>query len=290
MKAIIPVAGFGTRLFPETKAIKKAFLPIMDKDGLLKPVILILLQQLDEAGIEEICLVIGEGEQETYEEFFKPISKEYYDKLSEDKKVIEDLIVRVGKKITYVVQHEKKGFGHAVYQCKDFTNGEPVLLLLGDMIYQSNEKDNCMSQMIRAYEKYNLPIISIQKIDKEDVIHYGTMHGKWENTEQTVLKLDQIKEKPSVEYAKNNLSVKTNSNNENYYVTFGQYILTKDVFDVLENNIQNNKFENGEIELTSALEKVRSQSGMIGYLILGKSYDVGLSNKYYETVVDYLHS
>lgn len=288
MKAIIPVAGFGTRLFPETKAIKKAFLPIMDKDGLLKPVILILLQQLDEAGIEEICLVIGDGEQETYEEFFKPISKEYYDKLPEDKKAVEDSIERIGKKITYVVQHEKKGFGHAVYLCKDFVNNNPVLLLLGDMIYSSNESDNCMVQMIEAYEKYNLPIISIQKIDKEDVVHYGTVHGEWENEEKTVLKLDEIKEKPSIEYAEEYLKVQTKQNEENYYAVFGQYILTKDVFDVLEENIKNNKLENGEIELTSALEKARSQSGMLGYLVSGESYDVGLPYKYIETAVNSL--
>lgn len=287
-KAIIPVAGFGTRLFPVTKNLKKSFFPIMDRDGILKPVLLILLEQLDEAGIDEICLVIGEDEQPVYDEFFKPLSKEHYDKLPDNRKPYEDLIVRIGKKVTYVVQHERKGFGHAVYQCKDFVKEEPVLLLLGDMIYRSyDEHDNCMSQMIKAYERYNLPVISMHKIEKENVVHYGVMHGSWENKEETVLKLDQIKEKPSIDYAEDYLNVKTKNDKENYYAVFGQYVLTSDVFDVLKEDIENNKLENGEIQLTSALEKVRSRIGTIGYLVSGKSYDVGLPDKYYETITKY---
>ena len=286
-KAIIPVAGFGTRLFPVTKNLKKSFFPIMDKDGMLKPAILILLEQLDEAGIEDICLVIGEDEQPTYDEFFAPLSKEHYDKLPEDRKHYEDLIVRIGKKITYVYQRERKGFGHAVYQCKDFTKGEPVLLLLGDMIYTSSKPENCMTQMINAYEKYGLPVISLHKVEKNDVVHYGILHGSWEDDAQTVLKLDEIKEKPTVSYAEDYLSVKTKNDKENYYAVFGQYVLTSDVFDALKENIDNNFLENGEFQLTSALETVRSRTGMVGYVVAGKSFDVGLPDKYLETITTY---
>ena len=84
-RAIIPVAGFGTRLFPVTKNLKKSFFPIMDRDGILKPALLILLEQLDEAGIEDICLVIGEDEQPIYDEFFAPLPKEHYEKLPDDR-------------------------------------------------------------------------------------------------------------------------------------------------------------------------------------------------------------
>lgn len=286
-KAIIPVAGYGTRLFPATKNIKKAFLPIMDKDGLLKPVILVLLEQLFEAGIEDICLVIGEGEKEIYDEFFKPVTKEHYDKLDVESKKIEDFIVEIGKKITYVVQSERKGFGHAVYLCKDFAGNDPVLLLLGDTIYTSDSKDNCMKQMINAYEKYKLPIISMHKIDLENVIHYGVMSGAWANEEETVLKLDEIKEKPSIEYAKEHLSVSTKGNKENYYVVFGQYILTKDIFEMLQKDVDSNTDNTKEIELTSALEKVRQDKGTISYLVSGKSYDVGLAKEYYNTFLDF---
>lgn len=287
MKAIIPVAGFGTRLFPETKAIKKSFLPVLDKDGLLKPALLILLEQLNEADIKDICLVIGEDEKNIYDEFFKPLPKEHYDKLPEDKKKIEDEIINIGKNITYVIQSERKGFGHAVYLCKDFINNEPFLLLLGDTLYTSNTNDNCMVQMINAYNTYKQPIIAMHKIDLDNVIYYGMLHGIWQDTNESVLKLDLIIEKPTIEYAQDNLSIKNKDSNNNYYAVFGQYILTYEIFDILAKDINDNQSNNKEIELTSALEKLRLNVGTIGYVIQGKSYDTGIPEAYYNTMVNY---
>ena len=286
-KAIIPVAGFGTRLFPATKAIKKDFFPILDTDGILKPVLLILLEQLVEADIEDICLVIGEEERPLYDMFFARLSSENYDKLSDDKKFYQNLLMSLARRITYVYQKERKGFGHAVYQCREFTNGEPVLLLLGDMIYRSNTSQNCMQQMIDAYENCGMPMISMHTVDPEEVVHYGIMHGQWENSDQRFLKLDEIKEKPTVDYAKEYLNVKTRDSEENYYAVFGQYVLTPEVFENLENNIKNNLLENNEIQLTTALEQTRASSGMMGIVIDGKSYDVGLPQAYVKTLSEY---
>lgn len=286
-KAIIPVAGFGTRLFPATKAIKKDFFPILDTDGILKPVLLILLEQLVEADIEDICLVIGEEERPLYDMFFARLSSENYDKLSDDKKYYQNLLMSLARRITYVYQKERKGFGHAVYQCREFTNGEPVLLLLGDMIYRSNTSQNCMQQMIDAYENCGMPMISMHTVDPEEVVHYGIMHGQWENSDQRFLKLDEIKEKPTVDYAKEYLNVATRESKENYYAVFGQYILTPEVFENLEKNIKNNLLENNEIQLTTALEQTRASSGMMGLVIDGKSFDVGLPQAYVKTVSEY---
>ena len=283
-KAVIPVAGFGTRLFPATKCLKKDFFPIMDKDGILKPVILILLEQLLNAGIEEICLVIGENEQFLYDSFFKSLPKDHYNKLPDDKKKYEDIIESLQRHITYVVQKEKLGFGHAVFQSCVFAADEPVLLLLGDMIYNTSSEKNCMQQMIDVYEKYGKPIISIHSVPKSDVIHYGIMTGSWDDTEQKVLRLTEISEKPTVQYAEDFLCVPTKKSKQNFYAVFGQYILTKEVYDQLGENINNNLLENGEFQLTTALEQVREKSGMLGYLIDGVSYDVGLPEMYINTV------
>jgi len=283
-KAIIPVAGFGTRLFPVTKALKKDFFPIMDRDGILKPAILILLEQLVQAGIEKICLVIGPDEKPIYEAFFGELSREHYDKLPDDKKKYEDLLESLKDKITYVYQMERKGFGHAVYQCREFTKDEPVLLLLGDMVYHSNQEKNCMEQMIDSYEKTGLPVISMHTVEKNDVVHYGIMTGQWENKEENIMRITQMVEKPTVQFAEEYLSVKTKSKKENYYAVFGQYILTKDVFDELELNIRNNKLERGEFQLTSALDQTREKKGLVGLVVDGKSYDIGLPGEYIKTV------
>ncbi len=286
-KAVIPVAGFGTRMFPITKCFKKDFLPIMDVDGVLKPVLLILLEQLLDAGIEEICLVIGENEKPLYDLFFKSISNDYYDKLPYNKKKCEDFIQSLQGRIKYVYQKEKKGFGDAVFQTNNFASEEPVLLLLGDMIYHTSLEKNCMKQMIEIYEKYEKPIISMQKVSKQDVIHYGIMTGSWNDNDQKILKLRKIVEKPSIDYAEDFLSVSTLESKDNYYAVFGQYILTKEIYNQLEENIKNNLLEKGEIQLTTALEQVREKTEMIGFLVNGKSYDVGLPEKYVETMQKY---
>ena len=94
-------------------------------------------------------------------------------------------------------------------------------------------------------------------------------------------------EKPAIEYAEDYLAVKTKACDENYYAVFGQYVLTKEVFDELENNIKNNKLERGEFQLTSALDQVREKSGLMGYVVDGTSYDVGLPEQYIKTVADF---
>lgn len=283
-KAIIPVAGFGTRLYPETRSIKKEFFPIIDKDGYVKPVILCLLEQLEDSGIEEICLVIGEEEQKQYDEFFSPLSQEHISKLSEEKREYEEKILRIGKKITYVYQKERKGFGHAVYQCREFTNNEPVLLLLGDMIYQSYEDKTCSRQLIDAYEETGKTMVSMQAVPLENVSSYGILAGTWENESENLLKVTSMVEKPNVADAKDSLKVKTRKDGDKYFCAYGQYVLTPEVFEALEYNIENNITTKGEIQLTDALDSVRETYGIRGFVFNGKVYDVGTADNYRETL------
>ena len=116
-KAIIPVAGFGTRLYPETRFTKKELCPIVDRDGLVKPILLVLLEQLDMIGIEEICLIISPDEEEMYTQLLmQPLSRKHYEKLPEKMKAYEDKMARITKKIKFAKQFDPKGFGHAVYR------------------------------------------------------------------------------------------------------------------------------------------------------------------------------
>ncbi len=286
-KAIIPVAGFGTRLFPATKAVKKDFLPVLDRDGILKPAILIILEELVKAGIEQIGLIIGEEEKPFYDNFFAELPEEMYKKLPENRKGLQDLILAIAGKITYIYQRERKGFGHAVYQAREFANDEAVLLLLGDMIYHSNTNVNCMAQMMQVYNQYKKAIVSIHKVAKADVTHYGILHGTWQDKGQTIMNVNQIVEKPTVEEAEDFLSVKTRDCDENYYAVFGQYIITPEVFLELESNISKGKLEKGEFQLTSAIDQVREKSGVLGYVVDGESFDIGLPRAYIDTVSRY---
>lgn len=289
-KAIIPVAGFGTRLYPETRFLKKDFFPIVDKDNLVKPVILILLEECIAAGIEEICLVLGGKEERAmYESFFeKRLSEEHLVKLPKEKISYEEHILEVGKKLSYVYQTEKKGFGDAVYRCRDFVGNEPVLLLLGDTLYQSNTSKCCALQFIEAYEKYNKAMISIHEIPLEKVSYYGIISGLWSNRKENVIEISSITEKPTLAYAKDFLGVDTPNGCKKYFSVFGQYILTPEVFDQLQNDIENSVVSSrGEIELTTALEQVRERYGMMGIQLDGRMFDMGMSDELRETLYNF---
>lgn len=286
-KAVIPVAGFGTRLYPSTKVIKKDFMPLVDADGVVKPAILILLEQLEDAGIEQICLIIGEDEREEYEKFFSPLPEEYLEKLSEERRAYEENIIRLGNKISFAYQRERLGFGHAVYQSRAFSDGDPVLLLLGDMVYESFTNVNCSKQIINAYEKCGKALVSIHSVPLSEVEHYGIIHGQWENKEETLLKMDCIYEKPTGDYASEYLRIINRHKVEEYYAVFGQYVLTKEVYEELELNINNKRMSGGEYQLTDALDAVREKYGMYAFKPEGKSYDIGLPEAYRTTMWQY---
>ncbi len=286
-KAIIPLAGFGTRVFPATKVIPKCFLPVLDKDGLLKPALLIILEQLIEAGIEEIALIIGRDDKEEFERLFAPLPDEYLEKLSFEKKSYENQINRLGEHITYIYQDKRKGFGHAVYLAKDFSDKEPALLLLGDFLYNSTEKNNCCRQVIDAYKECGHALVAISEVSLPQVVHYGIMHGVWDDDE-TLMKADAMVEKPTDDYAKEHLGVINKKGERKYYAVFGQYVITPEVFDELEIEISSNTPSEGvEYGLTKALDNVRKKHGLYGFVPKGKSYDIGLPEAYRQTMCNY---
>lgn len=279
-RAIIPVAGFGTRLYPATRALKKDFFPIPCPDGMVRPVILILLEELIQSGIEEICLVLGsEEERQQYSDFFeRPLSDEHLRKLNPEAQEYENRILDIGKHLHYVYQREKRGFGHAVYQAAQFAGNEPVLLLLGDTLYRSDTNKPCVLQMVEEYERYNSLMVSIHPIPLAEVSRYGILHGVWEDKRDMVLNVSTMHEKPKASYAEEFLGVRNKDGEKEYYSVFGQYILTPEVFAQLHEDIMKKEIDGdhvSEIELTSALEAVRQRSGMMGVRLKGRMYDMG---------------
>lgn len=286
-KAIIPLAGFGTRVFPATKCVKKCFLPIMDRDGVLKPALLIMLEQLIDAGIEEICLVIGEDEQADFDSFFARMPSDVYDKLPEDKKNIQREILGISEHVTYVHQKERLGFGHAVWLCREFTDGEPVLLLLGDFLYRSNNEINCCTQIMNAFMKSGMTTVSIMGIPLEKVKHYGILGGVWEDADERTMRVTRMEEKPTALYAEEHLAVSDRRGNKKYYATFGQYVLTAEVFEELEKMVCRGKAADEEYQLTSALESLCNMNRLVAFRPDGKSFDIGIPEAYQEAFLNF---
>ncbi len=292
-KAIIPVAGFGTRLYPATRGLKKDFFPIPCPDGMVRPVILILLEELIKSGIEEICLVLGsEEERRLYADFFeRPLSDEHLRKLNAESQEYENHILDIGKRLHYVYQKEKRGFGHAVYQAHQFTHGEPVLLMLGDTLYRSTSNKPCALQLIEAYEHYNRLTVGLYPVELSTVSHFGIMSGVWEDKSCMQMNVTTLHEKPKASYAEEFLGVRNSQTGEKEYCSvFGQYILTPDVFHQLEQDIRKADEEGDhirEIELTSALDKVRQNEGMTGVRLMGERFDMGNPGALADTVAKF---
>lgn len=289
-KAIIPVAGFGTRLYPETRFIKKEFCPVVDADGFVKPILLVLLEELDSIGIEDICLIINPNEKELYRNLLKtPLPDEHYEKLSPKMRDYENKIRKIFAKVQFVEQTEQKGFGHAVYQASTFANNEPVLLLLGDTIYKSNNGIPCTKQVVDAYEKYGKPIVALQTVNTDEVSSFGVFTGKWDDNSQRVLNCTRVVEKPNPDYAREYLEIHRKGTSGICCAAFGTYVLTKEIFERIGYAISKNMYNNkGEIDLTDAFESAIREQNLIGYLVEGESFDLGNANAYLYTVSNFI--
>ena len=291
-KAIIPLAGFGTRMYPQTHFTKKAFLPVIDENEVVKPVLVCIMEELDAAGIEDIILIVGEDEVEEYKKIFEHETDEnFLKKLPKAVRQYYQWLYTIGGKITYVVQKERKGFGHAVYQAHDLLKSDPALLLLGDFIYKSKIAFSCTTQTINAYNKAggNKSVVSVKSIPIEHVSNYGILCGTFQPERSYLMDVQTMVEKPSVDVARKTLGIPDDNGNMRYFATFGQYILTDEVFQFLARQIEESELaeSTAEIDLTSALQHLAADGQLIACDIAGESYDVGIPSQYYETFVKY---
>jgi len=282
-KAVIPAAGFGTRLFPASKAIKKELFPIVDRSGKLKPAILAIVEEALNSGIESISIIIQDKDRELFEDFFfnRPFA-ENFKKLSREDQEYCDSIIHIGHNITFISQRVQEGFGHAVYCSREWVNDEPFILMLGDHLYVSDTKVPCTRQLIDVYELFNTNVLGLKIIEEEDLKHFGCVTGQW-SKHKSILNITEIIEKPELEYAREHLHINSMGNNE-YLALSGQYILNPNIFRFLENNIQHNIRHRGEFQLTSCLDELRREEGFIGYVLKGKSYDIGVPDQYIRTL------
>lgn len=286
-KAVIPVAGYGTRLYPASKAIKKELFPIVDTDGMAKPLLQAIIEEAIGSGIEEVCLIVREDEKEAFVKYFdQPVSPELERRLSERPWAVEESrkLAELSRRISYIIQREQEGFGHAVYCAKDWVGDEPFLLMLGDHVYISDSNVRCVQQLVDVFHQLGGNICAVMRT-LEDMLHlFGTVAGKQMPDHPRVYHVLEIKEKPSVEYAEMHLQTEGVPVGE-YLCFFGQYILTPDLFQYIKYLIDKDVRERGEIQLTSALEMARKELGVFyAYETDGHRYDTGVPISYANTV------
>lgn len=282
-KAVIPAAGFGTRLFPASSAVKKELFPIVDKDGRAKPAVMMIIEEAIQSGIEEIGLIVQEADRPLFESFFcHPLQVSNLNKLTPRDRDYTDYILEIGSHISFIVQEEQEGFGHAVYCAREWIGDEPFLLMLGDHLYISDEDRTCVTQMLDAYEQAGQSVLGVIEMAEQHIERHGAAAGEW-TEKDTLLTVTQLVEKPCPNYARENLKMDGLPEGK-YLAVFGQYVLTAALFDVLESRIAENKRDGAEFELTSALNILRQTEGLTGAVIRGRHFDLDDPVSYLNTL------
>ena len=285
-KAVITAAGRGTRQYPASTAVQKEMFPLVDRDGLAKPVVQIIAEEAIDSGIEQICIVTQPGEEKHYREYFRRMNDEE-SRLYRGKDwaiLASEKLGSFGERLTFAEQHSPEGFGHAVYQAKSFVGDDPFLLLLGDHVYVSDVKDRCALQLIRVYEQYMLEAVSGVQPTLERHLHlFGVIRGQPIEPAKGIYKSELIVEKPGIEQAREHLAT-AGLPAGNYLAHFGTHVFGPRIFDSLEYLIRNDVREKGEIQLTAAQEHLRQQGGKYWCVVVqGQRYDTGIPYGLMET-------
>ena len=252
-KAVLPVAGFGTRFLPATKAIPKEMLPIIDK-----PLVQYAVEEALNIGIEEIIFITSPT---------KYSIKKHFDK----SQILEELLISSGKqeyvkklnpdifksiKFHYVIQEEQNGLGHAISLAKHLIEDEPFAILLPDDLFFS--EDSCLNQLKREYIKTNSSVIAVNEIDEDNIHKYGVIQPG--SIEKNIIEVKGIVEKPIANEAPSNIAV------------CGRYILNSSIFNYLD---EVNPDKSGEIQLTDAIKLMLEKEKVIACIYQGEKFDCG---------------
>jgi len=282
-KAVIPAAGFGTRLYPATKAVKKELFPIVGQDGICRPAIQYNVEELVTAGVEEICLVVQPGDEKDFRDYFSAPDPVLEAKLKPQHLRYSRDLEALGRCLTFAYQERQEGFGHAVFCAREAVGDEPFLLVLGDHVFHTSEGPSCSEQMAQIFERYQASITSVCRVSSDLLPHLGAVAGERLPENPSVLRITHLKEKPSLDYAQKHLHVAGLADDE-YYCHFGIHVFTPAIFDCLEYLVRNDIRERGEIQLTAAQALLVGREPYYAYEIEGERYDIGLPHEYARTV------
>ena len=283
-KGVITAAGRGTRQYPASQTVQKELFPLVDVDGYAKPTVQLLVEELLASGIEEICVIANPANVEPMRLHFQGPApraspgKEWMTPLA-------DALADMAGRLTFMVQGTQDGYGHAVYQAREWVGDEPFLLTLGDHIYFSDTPDRCARQVMAAYEAHQAPMTSVSRVHEEQLYRYGTLAGTpLPGTQPPVYELRALYEKPTIEYARAHLRTPGLPGGE-YLVHFGTHAFPPAIFDCLEHLITNDRRVKGEIQLTSAQELLLERGRYLACEVAGVRYDMGIPEGLIETQI-----
>ena len=265
-KAVIPVAGYGTRFLPFTKAVPKPMLPILNK-----PALQVISEEVVNSGITDILFIVG---------YKKEILESHFDAAPELEKMLKekgknDFLKEVVypehmANFTYVVQEVQNGTASAVQLAKDFVGNEPFAVLFGDDV-MFNEKRPVIGQLADVYEKYGKTVLGCKRVSMDVISKYASVEFD-KVLEDDVYNMVKVTEKPKREEAKSDLA------------PLGRYVCSPKIFDIIENLKPG---ANGEYQFTDALDIIARSEGALAYVFDGTRYDMGDRFGYLKANIEY---
>lgn len=253
-KAVVPVAGLGTRFLPATKTIPKEMFPIVDK-----PSIQYIVEEAVQSGIEQIIFVNARGKEAIEDHFDTHIEVETILKDRHKEKLLSD-VQSLAKLASIVTVRQKKplGLGHAILCAKDLVGNEPFAILLGDDLVDASTP--CIQQLMQLFEEEKSSVIALMEVEKDQTPLYGIADATQRKKNSRIYDIQTLIEKPALEKAPSNLAI------------IGRYVLTPEIFSILENSATG---QGGEIQLTDALVKLATHQKVLGYRYEGVRFDAG---------------
>lgn len=285
-KAVITAAGRGARQYPASDTVQKAMLPLVDRDGLTKPVLQIIAEEALESGIEEICVVSAPGDEAYYRRHFEAYAANLKSAFHGVEWAEQQLkrLAELERRMRFAVQPTPEGYGHAVWCARDFVGNAPFLLLLGDHLYVSRTATRCARQLLDLAGAEGCAVSAVQAT-REHLIHqYGTISGKRQHDRPDVWGIEEIIEKPSPTLAE--LRLQSPGLRAGHYLCFfGMHVLTSTIFELLEDLVRRDVREAGQIQLTTALNTLARREKYLALETRGARHNLGIRFGVVETQI-----
>ncbi len=263
-KAVIPAAGLGTRFLPATKAMAKEMLPIVDK-----PTIQFIVEEALNSGIEDILIVTGKSKRPIEDHFDANLELEMNLKEKHKDELLQLIEETTDVNLHFIRQPHPQGLGHAVLQAKTFVGNEPFVVMLGDDLMK--DEIPLTKQLMNDYEETKASTIAVMEIPHKDTSKYGII-DPGEAVCDGLCSVKNLIEKPKPEDAPSDLAI------------IGRYLLTPDIFDILESQEPG---AGNEIQLTDAIDKLNKKQRVFARTFKGRRYDVGDKFGYMQTSIEY---
>ncbi|HVS53853.1 MAG TPA: sugar phosphate nucleotidyltransferase [Opitutaceae bacterium] len=288
-KAVIPVAGLGTRHFPASHAVKKELFPVVGADGIARALFHYHLLELTAAGIEEICIIVQPGEDAMIRAYLAGPDAAYLRRLEKYPALLREAEQMRGfaARVHFAVQSTQEGYGHAVFQSRDFAAGEPVLLCLGDHLFRGRAASPYRELAATAGRAGGKSVSAVNRISASELKGYGTIAGTRRTGDARLIDVALIVEKPAAALAREKLHV-DGLPADTWLGWFGMHLLAPSIYDILAEMIRDELRDHGEFQLTRAQEIQRQREGYLALEMLAATrFDFGVPDDFVRSVQEF---